>query len=82
MDKGSFTVHAREQGFAARGERFIRIIGRGSPQKEMISPGQVISIREPEYTPDRFLRILSFFIALTTFLSMGAYDFLRNLRER
>jgi hypothetical protein len=79
-DKGNFNVYARELGYAARGERFIRIIGLGGLQKPMVSPGQLVFPRDPEYTPDKFLRILSFFIALTVFISMIAYEFLQNLK--
>ena len=82
VDKENFTVYARELGFSAPGERFIRIIGLGGPPKPMRSPGYVVSPRPPEYTPDKILRILSFFVAFTVFISIGTYDFLRYLKER
>ena len=81
-NKGNLNVYARELGYAAKGEHFIRIIGLGGLQKVMVSPGQHISPRDPEYTPDRFLRILSFFVALTVLISMVAYEFLQKLKDR
>ena len=81
-NKENFAVYARELGFSAPGERFIRIIGLGTPKKTIISPGQVVSPRNPEYTPDKFFRILSFFIGFTVLISMGTYDFLQYLKDR
>ena len=82
LDKQNFAVYARELGFAAPREHFVRIVGLGNNNKKMISPGEVVSPREPDYTPDRVLRILSFFAAFTVFISIGAYDFLRFLKDR
>ena len=81
-NRESFTVYARELGFAAPGEYFIRIVGLGNPQKTVSSPGQVISPITPEHTPDKVLQILSFFAAFTVFISMGAYDILRIVKDR
>ena len=82
IDKKMYAVYARELGFASPEEHFIRIVGLGGPIKQIISPGQVVTARDPEHTPDRILRIISFFIAFTVFISIGAYDFLRFLKDR
>jgi len=82
VDKGNFTVYARELGFASQGESFIRIIGLGGPKRTISSPGQVITPQDPEYTSDKFLRIVSFFVAITMFISMGAYNLLQYLKDR
>ena len=81
-NKENFTVYARELGFAAPGEYFIRIIGLGNAPKSMSSPGQVVSPEAPEYAPDIILRIFSFFTVITVFISVGAYDFLRHFKDR
>ena len=81
-NRESFTVYARELGFAAPGEYFIRIVGLGNPQKTVSSPGQVISPISPEHASDTVLQFLSFFGAFTVFISMGAYDLLRFLKDR
>ena len=78
----NFSIYARELGFAAKGEHFIRIVGLGSPLRKVSSPGQVVSPRDPDYTPDKTLRILSFFVAVTVLISMGAYDLLQYLKDR
>ena len=81
-EKDNFYVHARELGFAAPQERFIRIIGLGSPQKSLNSPGQVVSPIPPQYIPEQILQIFSFFMSVTLLISMGAYDFLKFLKEK
>ena len=82
LNRENFAVYARELGFAAPGENFIRIVGLGSPQKPVSSSGQVISPRAPEYTPEIVFQLLSFFVALTVFISMSAYDFLQYFKDR
>ena len=81
-DKENFYIHARELGFAAPGEHFIRIIGLGGPPKSVSSPGQVVSPVQPQYVPEYVLQIFSFFMTVTLLISMGAYDFLKFLKER
>ena len=81
-NKENFAIYAMELGFSAPGERFVRIIGLGSPKKNIISPGQVVSPDNPEYTPDKLFRILSFFIGFTVLISMGTYDFLQYLKDK
>jgi len=82
LDKDNFTVYARELGFAAPGELFIRIVGLGGLQRNISSPGQVVSPKTPEYTADRVLRILSVFISFAVLISIGIYDFLQYLKGR
>ena len=81
-DKNNLHVYARELGYAAPGEHFIRIIGLGSGHKNQSSPGHIISPVSPNYIPDRILQILSFILALTALFSLGVYDFLKFLKER
>jgi cell division protein FtsB len=81
-DKDTLAVHAREQGFATPGERFIRIVGLGTTPAQTISPGRIVSPAPPEYTPNRSIRIFSFCAALTVFICMAAYDLLRYLKDR
>ena len=81
-DKSNYAVYARELGFAAPGESFIRIIGLGNSQKLLASPGHVVSPVSPDYISDRILRIFSFFMAFTLFVSMVSYDFLKYMKIR
>ena len=81
-DKNNYSVYARELGFAAPGESFIRIIGLGSSPKTIISPGQVVAPLSPDYVQERILQIFSFFIALTLLISMACYDFLNYMKTQ
>lgn len=81
-DSSNYYVNARELGFAASQEHFIRIIGLAGAPKSMASPGQVISVQTPQFIPEQFIQIFSFFMAITLLVSMGAYDFLKSLKGR
>ena len=81
-DRDTLTVFAREQGYASRQERFIRIIGLGGNQKTRTSAGELVVAVEPQYIPDRSLRIIAFCTGITIFICMAFFDFLKSLRER
>ena len=81
-DKNNYYVPARELGYAARGERFVRIIGLGNSERMPNSPGQVITPVSPDFVPDWILQVFSFFITVTLLISIGTYDFLKYLKER
>ena len=81
-DKDTLTIYAREKGYAARDERFIRIVGLGVNHKARTTVGQLIAAVDPRYTPDRNLRIIAFFIGISLFLCMALFDFLNFLKER
>ena len=81
-DKKNYSVYARELGFAARGESFVRIIGLGSSPKTVVSPGQVVSPLSPDFIQEHALQIFSFFIAFTLFVSMVSYDFLKYMKSQ
>ncbi|MCL2094311.1 MAG: septum formation initiator family protein [Treponema sp.] len=80
-DRDLLAVYAREQGYAASHERFIRIVGLGVGQRLQISPGELISAGEPQYIADTTLRIIALCTGLTLFLSMLLFDILKNVRE-
>jgi cell division protein FtsB len=81
-DQDTLAVYAREQGFASADEKFIRIVGLEGAQKPKSSPGLVAAAAVPEYTSNLDLRIFSFCAAITILICMGAYDFLRFLKNR
>ena len=81
-DKNNYSVYARELGFAAPGEFFIRIIGLGSSPKSIISPGQVVSPLSPDFIQENILQIVSFFLVFTLFISMVSYDFLKYMKTQ
>ena len=81
-DRDTITAYAREQGFIGTDERFARILGMGTPFRDIASPGQVLSPLSPEHTSDRTIKLFSFFTAITIILCMGAYDLLKYVKER
>jgi len=81
-DKDTLAIYAREQGYAERQERFIRIVGLGVNHKNITSVGQVISISEPHHSSDRNLKIIAFCTGISLFFCMALFDFLKFLRER
>jgi len=81
-DEDTLTVYAREQGYAAENERFIRIVGLGVNQKSKTSTGRVIIAEEPQYTPDRTLIIIAFCTGASVFICMVVFDILKRLREQ
>ena len=81
-DKDTLSVYAREQGYASQFERFIRIVGLGVSHKTRISAGEVVFAAEPQYAPDRTLRIIAFCMGITIFISMCVFDFLKYLGSR
>ena len=81
-DEDTLTVYAREQGYAAENERFIRIVGLGVNQKSKISTGRVIFAEEPQYEPDHYLVIIAFCAGVSVFVCMLVFDILKHLRER
>ena len=81
-DKDTLAVFAREQGYASRQERFIRIVGLGGNQKVKTPIGEVVVAAEPQYIADQTLRIIAFCTGITIFICIIFFDFLRRLRER
>jgi cell division protein FtsB len=81
-DQDTLSVYAREQGFARQDERFVRIVGAGNSAKMPLYPGQITAAIPPEHTPDRIIRIFSFFAAISVLVCIGAYDFLNYLKDR
>jgi len=81
-DEDALAVYARERGYAAENERFIRIVGLGVNQKSQISTGRAIFAEEPQYVPDRTLIIIAFCTGASVFVCMVLFDVLKHLRER
>ena len=81
-DKDTLAVFAREQGYASRQERFIRVVGLGGYQKTKTLTGELIIAAEPQFIVDRTLRIIAFCAAITIFFCLAVFDFMKFLRER
>ena len=81
-DKDTLTVYARELGYASLRERFIRIVGLGGTQKVRTSAGEVVIAANPQFAPDRTLRIIAFCIGITIFICMAFFDVMKYFRDR
>ena len=81
-DKDTLAVFAREQGYASRQERFIRIVGLGRNHSSKTSAGELVVAAEPQYIPDRTLRIIAFCSGITIFLCIAFFDFMKFLKLR
>ncbi|MDR0496864.1 MAG: septum formation initiator family protein [Treponema sp.] len=80
-DKDTLAVYAREHGYASRSERFIRIVGLGTNQKNRIYAGEVVVAAEPQFTPDRDIRVIALCAGITIIICMAFSDFLKSLKE-
>jgi hypothetical protein len=52
----------------------------GNLSKTLRFPGEAVYNIPPLYVPDRIIRMLSFFVAITLLISMGVYDLLKFLK--
>jgi cell division protein FtsB len=81
-DKDTLAVYARGQGYGSARERFIRIVGLAPSLKTRTSAGEMVYVAEPQYTPDKIFRIISFCAALTIIVCMVIFDILKYLGDR
>jgi cell division protein FtsB len=81
-DEDALAVYAREQGYASRGERFIRIVGLGQNQRNRTYAGELVTAADPQYISDQTLRIFAFCTGITIIVCMAIFDILRFFRER
>jgi len=81
-DKDTLAVYAREQGYASASEKFIRIVGLGGNQKTRNSAGEVVAVLDPQYIPDRTLRIIATCTGITILICLAMFDLMKILRER
>ena len=81
-DTETLIVLAREQGYAASSERFVRIVGLGAVQRTRTYPGNVVVIARPQYTSEQTIRLTALFTALAIFACMAIFDILRFLKYK
>jgi len=82
FDQDTITIFAREQGYVARGERFIRIAGLGFNQRVRTSPGEFVPAAPPQYFPNQTIRLIALGITFAMIVSMAVFDVLKYYRER
>ena len=80
-DRDTLTILAREQGYASRQERFIRIVGLGGYQKTRTTAGEVLVAADPQFISEQTLKIIAFCLTISIFICMAVFDFMKILRE-
>ena len=81
-DEETLALYAREQGYAGKEERFIRIVGLGGYQSFRNQAGESLIAAEPQYISDRSLRIIAVCTAVTLIISMAVFDAMKSLKLR
>jgi cell division protein FtsB len=79
-DRDTIAVHARELGFGARDEKFVRIVGLGGSRRPHTSPGQIVTAAKPASMSDRLISIISICAGLAVFAGILVADIL-NFRS-
>ena len=82
FDRDTLAVFAREQGFATRQERFIRIVGLGGYQKTRTSVGELVVAAAPQHISNLTLKIIAFCTGITILICMAVFDLMKFIRER
>jgi cell division protein FtsB len=77
-DSDTIAVYARELGFGRKDEIFIRIVGFEEKIKQPLAPGEITPIIKPEHTPDRILRIITFYTGMGIIALFWLFDLLRR----
>jgi cell division protein FtsB len=78
-DKDTIAVYARELGFGASDERFIRIMGLDYKHKENLDEGKVINISDIDFVENKTLHIISIVIAISMFVCIGVIDLINMI---
>jgi len=81
-DTDTLAVYAREQGFAAGSERFVRIVGLGTGQRVRTYPGSIVAVAQPQFTSDQTIRLISLGTAIAILVCLAIFDILRFLKDR
>jgi cell division protein FtsB len=66
-DSETLLVYARQLGYSGENEHFIRIADLQSAQNIPTAVGNVYSAREPDFVPDRTIKLTAFFASLLFF---------------
>jgi cell division protein FtsB len=77
-DSDQIAAYARELGYGAEEERFVRIVGLPGSRKQHAAPGQIVLAAKPEFTSERIMRIVSFAAGIVVFICLFITDLLRK----
>ncbi|MCL2210600.1 MAG: septum formation initiator family protein [Treponema sp.] len=66
-DQDTLLIHARQMGYGQEDERFIRIVGLGSPKVTQTSAGNIYIASEPDFISDKIIKITALCAGLLIF---------------
>jgi cell division protein FtsB len=81
-DPDTIAIYARELGYGAGDEQFVRIVGLAGARKQRTTAGQIIVPRSPGYIPDRILWFFSFCAGTLALVLLSVSEFMRERRVR
>jgi cell division protein FtsB len=80
-DEDTIAVYARDLGFGASEERFIRIVGFNEKHKQALDPGEALRAVDPTYVDDKTLRVIAAAIAVCLLLCIAVVDILQFVKN-
>jgi len=66
-DQDTMLVQARQMGYGQSDERFIRIVGLGTPKSSPVTAGNMYSTSFPDYISDKYIKIAALCAGLLIF---------------
>ncbi|MCL2008031.1 MAG: septum formation initiator family protein [Treponema sp.] len=77
-DRDALALHAREQGYASRDERFMRIVGLGVNQRNLLSYGELVIASDPHFIANKTIRIISLCSGFSILIGLLIFDILKR----
>ncbi|WP_010255913.1 septum formation initiator family protein [Treponema primitia] len=81
-DSDTIMIYARELGYGASNENFVRIVGLGGAKKQRTTAGQITIPRSPGFIPERILWFLAFCAGIGVLVLLSISEFMRERRIR
>jgi len=66
-DHDTLLIHARQMGYGQEDERFVRIVGLGSPKVSASTAGTVYVASEPDFISNKYIKIAALCVGLLIF---------------
>jgi cell division protein FtsB len=76
-DRDTIAIYARDLGYGAEADTFVRIVGLPGTQKQPAVAGDMAIATDPDYIPDKTIRIIALAAGLGMFLCLFIADVLR-----
>jgi len=77
-DEDTLLIHARQMGYGHNDERFVRIVGLGSPKITHTTAGKVYSASYPDFVSDKYIKITALCVGLLVFSFLLMLDIIEK----